>query len=254
MNTLILGALTIFIYFLIFFIAGQILKNNSIVDIGWGFGFVVVALVMIINNFTPERLLITLMVALWGLRLFYHILKRNIGKEEDFRYQNMRKKWGKNQVINAFFRVYMSQGVFMFMISMTVLTYGDNIQNILLTVMGIVVFSVGYFFEAVGDKQLKEFKSNPENKGKLMDKGLWQYTRHPNYFGEAVIWWGIYFTGLGFGAPIWAIISPITINVLVRYVSGVPLLEEKYKDREDFKEYKKKTPVFVPFVTPKEAK
>lgn len=254
MNTLILGALTIFIYFLIFFIAGQILKNNSIVDIGWGFGFVVVALVMIINNFTPERLLITLMVALWGLRLFYHILKRNLGKEEDFRYQNMRKKWGKNQVINAFFRVYMSQGVFMFLISMTVLTYGDNIQNILLVVLGIVVFSVGYFFEAVGDKQLKEFKSNPENKGKLMDKGLWQYTRHPNYFGEAVIWWGIYFTGLGLGAPVWAIISPITINILVRYVSGVPLLEEKYKDREDFKEYKKKTPVFVPFVKPKDAK
>lgn len=254
MNTLILGALTIFVYFLIFFIAGQILKNNSIVDIGWGFGFVVVALVMIINNFTPERLLITLMVALWGLRLFYHILKRNLGKEEDFRYQNMRKKWGKNQIINAFFRVYMSQGVFMFLISMTVLTYGDNIQNILLVVLGIVVFSVGYFFEAVGDKQLKEFKSNPENKGKLMDKGLWQYTRHPNYFGEAVIWWGIYFTGLGLGAPVWAIISPITINVLVRYVSGVPLLEEKYKDREDFKEYKKKTPVFVPFVKPKDAK
>jgi steroid 5-alpha reductase family enzyme len=148
----------------------------------------------------------------------------------------------------------MSQGVFMFIISMTVLTYGDNIQNILLVVLGIVVFAIGYFFEVVGDKQLKEFKSNPENKGKLMDKGLWQYTRHPNYFGEAVIWWGIYFAGLGFGAPIWAIISPITINVLVRYVSGVPLLEEKYKDREDFKEYKKKTPVFVPFVTPKEAK
>ncbi len=254
MNTLILGAVTIFIYFLLFFIAGQILKNNSIVDIGWGFGFVIVAFVMIINNFSIERLLITAMVSLWGLRLFYHILKRNLGKEEDFRYQDMRKKWGKKQVINAFFKVYMIQGVFMFIISMTVLTYGDSINNFLLVILGILVFAVGFYFESVGDKQLKEFKSNSENKGKLMDKGLWKYTRHPNYFGEAVLWWGIYITGLGFGAPLWAIVSPITITYLVRFVSGVPLLEEKYKDREDFKEYKKKTPIFVPFIKPKEAK
>ncbi|MDW7669337.1 MAG: DUF1295 domain-containing protein [Bacillota bacterium] len=254
MNTLILGAVTIFIYFLLFFIAGQILKNNSIVDIGWGFGFVIVAFVMIINNFSIERLLITAMVSLWGLRLFYHILKRNLGKEEDFRYQDMRKKWGKKQVINAFFKVYMIQGVFMFLISMTVLTYGDSINNTILVLIGLIVFVVGFYFESVGDKQLKEFKSNPENKGKLMDKGLWKYTRHPNYFGESLIWWGIYITGLGFGAPFWAIVSPITITYLVRFVSGVPLLEEKYKDREDFKEYKKKTPIFVPFVKPKEAK
>jgi len=254
MNTLILGAVTIFIYFLLFFIAGQILKNNSIVDIGWGFGFVIVAFVMIINNFSAERLLITAMVSLWGLRLFYHILKRNFGKEEDFRYKDMREKWGKKQVINAFFKVYMLQGLFMFLISMTVLTYGDSINNLVLVIIGVIVFVVGFFFESVGDKQLKEFKSNPQNKGKLMDKGLWKHTRHPNYFGEAVLWWGIYITGLGFGAPLWAIISPITITYLVRFVSGVPLLEEKYKDREDFKEYKKKTPIFIPFIKPKEAK
>src|SRR6056297_770892 len=252
MNTLIIGAVTIFIYFLLFFIAGQILKNNSIVDIGWGFGFVIVSFVMIINNFSVERLLITAMVSLWGLRLFYHILKRNFGKEEDFRYQNMRKKWGKKQVINAFFKVYMVQGLFMFLISMTILTYGDSIKHAALVVIGLIIFSIGFFFESVGDKQLKEFKSNPENKGKLMNEGLLKYTRHPNYFGEAVIWWGIYTTGLGFGAPLWAVISPITITYLVRFVSGVPLLEEKYKDREDFKEYKKKTPIFVPFLKPKE--
>src|SRR6056297_4359013 len=166
MNTLIIGAVTIFIYFLLFFIAGQILKNNSIVDIGWGFGFVIVSFVMIINNFSVERLLITAMVSLWCLRLFYHILKRNIGKDEDFRYQNMRKKWGKKQVINAFFKVYMVQGLFMFLISMTILTYGDSIKNAALVVIGLIIFSIGFFFESVGDKQLKEFKSNPENKGK----------------------------------------------------------------------------------------
>src|SRR6056297_2597329 len=169
MNTLIIGAVTIFIYFLLFFIAGQILKNNSIVDIGWGFGFVIVAIVMIINNFSAERLLITAMVSLWGLRLFYHILKRNFGKEEDFRYKDMREKWGKKQVINAFFKVYMLQGLFMFLISMTVLTYGDSINNLVLVLLGVVVFAIGYYFEVVGDKQLKEFKSKPENKGKLMD-------------------------------------------------------------------------------------
>ncbi|MDP3387228.1 MAG: DUF1295 domain-containing protein [Eubacteriales bacterium] len=247
-NNYLLAIIEIVVYFSIFFIIAQWLNNNSIVDIGWGLGFVLLSWVMFLNNPYPDRLIIPAMVSIWGLRLSYHIFIRNFGKPEDFRYVDMRKSWGEHQRINAFFKVFMLQGFLQFLVAMTIITYGSQIQNLILVVIGILIFVFGLAFESIGDKQLKDFKANPNNKGKIIQSGLWQYTRHPNYFGEATLWWGIFLVGIGTGAPFHSIIGPLTITVLVRFVSGVPLLENKYKDRPDFMAYKKKTPVFIPFI------
>jgi len=248
MNDVLLSGITIFLFFTGFFLVAQWKKDNSIVDIGWGLGFVVLSCVLWLNTPNLQRLIIPIMVSVWGLRLSYHIFRRNVGKPEDFRYVAMRKKWGDHQVINAFFKVFMLQGVLQFIVAMTIITYGDTVDNGVLVVVGVLVFIFGLTFESVGDHQLKVFKAKPENKGKLIDIGLWKHTRHPNYFGEATLWWGIFLTGIGLGAPWYSAIGALTITYLVRFVSGVPLLEEKYKDRPDFIAYKKKTPVFVPFI------
>jgi steroid 5-alpha reductase family enzyme len=247
-NHYLLAAIEILIFFSIFFIIAQVKNNNSVVDIGWGLGFVILSWVMFLTEISVERILIPLMVSVWGLRLSYHIFRRNFGKPEDFRYVNMRKSWGDRQRINAFFRVFMLQGVLQFLVAMSIITYGKEISNVGLVVVGVLIFAFGLGFEAIGDQQLKNFIGNPANKGQIMKSGLWQYTRHPNYFGEATLWWGIFLVSIGTGAPFHAIIGPITITILVRFVSGVPLLEKKYANRPDFIEYKKKTPVFVPFI------
>jgi steroid 5-alpha reductase family enzyme len=113
---------------------------------------------------------------------------------------------------------------------------------------GLGIFMAGFIFEAIGDYQLKRFKARDENKGKIITKGLWRYSRHPNYFGEAVLWWGIFLMCSGSRFDWIAVISPVTITFLLRFVSGVPMLEEKYRNRPDFIEYAAKTPVFVPFI------
>jgi len=239
----------IFTYFFMLFILGQILKNNSIVDIAWGFGFVVIAWYSYLRgNRSPNASITLVLVTIWGLRLFYHIAKRNIGKPEDFRYVNFRKKWGDHfPRLKAFLHVYMLQMVMMLMVSTSFLSNHVNNDTSLssLSFIGLGVWLFGFYFEAVGDYQLKKFINDKSNKGKLMVTGLYKYTRHPNYFGEAVMWWGIFLIGLT-NPTWWSIIGPITITVLVRFVSGVPMLEKKYADREDFKAYAKVTNIFIP--------
>ncbi len=245
-------AIVIFIYFNIVFILGQILKNNSIVDSFWGPGFLVVAL---FTFFTTKymglrTIIITSLVALWSVRLFFHITVRNWGKPEDFRYVNFRKKWGTSfALLKAYLHVYMLQAVLLFIVSLPIIASNNSPDQSLswLSYLGIAIWIIGYFFEVVGDKQLKDFLSKPENKGKLMTSGLWAYTRHPNYFGEATMWWGIFLIAITNLSGVWIIISPIVITLLLLFVSGVPMLEKKYKDRPDFIEYSKHTPKFFPW-------
>ena len=248
---MITAALIIFVYFTAFFIIGTALRNNSIVDIGWGPGFVLTAWILYLFE-SPKNLpylLMTLMITAWGVRLYLHIAKRNAGKGEDFRYANFRKAWGKWVVPRAFLQVYMLQGVFMFVISLPVIVKPD-VQpqvSVPLLLIGLILFAAGFLFEAVGDHQLRQFVTNPENKGKLMTHGLWQYTRHPNYFGEAVLWWGVFFVGLSGGVTVLSIVSPVTITLLLLFVSGVPLLEKAMKNRPGYAEYAAKTSVFIPW-------
>lgn len=244
------AALIIFLYFLVFFIVGTLLKNNSIVDIGWGIGFVITAWILFFlsNDYSLGKIIVNLMVSFWGLRLFYYILQRNIFKEEDFRYQNWRKEWGKWVIPRAFLQVYMLQGVFMFAVGLAV-NYA-NIYGVTFSwwmLIGLFVWLVGYAFEVVGDAQLKRHIKNPNKETKLIKWGLWKYTRHPNYFGEAVLWWGIYLVVLFGGGPWWLFVSALVITLLVRFVSGVPMLEKRMSKYEGWDEYAAKTNAFIPW-------
>ncbi len=252
MNMFIQTAIVIFAYFLILFITGQILKNNSIVDIGWGAGFVIIALYtyFVKGNYSLAGTVVTFLVFIWGTRLFYHILKRNIGKPEDYRYVQMRENWGdKSPVLKAFLRIYMLQMILMYIISIPVILVNSASEMKIpaFVYIGAAIWIFGFIFEAAGDYQLKVFKQNPQNKGKILTTGLWKYTRHPNYFGEAVMWWGIFLAALSVKNGIYTFISPILITFLLRFVSGVPILEKRYKDRPEFIEYSKKTNIFIPW-------
>jgi steroid 5-alpha reductase family enzyme len=245
----------IFTYFTLWYIAAFILKNSSIVDIGWGLGFVILACVGFAMNIAVPSAMVTLLVGIWGVRLSTHIFKRNYRKPEDFRYANFRKEWGKTYYIRAYFQLFLFQGVIMFLISLSFL-YANSavkIEIYSLFFAGIIVWLIGFFFEAVGDWQLKRFINTPTNKGKLIDVGLWKYTRHPNYFGEATMWWGIFLMALACNAPFFTIISPLTITLMVRFVSGVPMLEKSLSKNPAFSEYKKRTNIFIPWF-PKERK
>lgn len=245
------AALIIFGYFTLFFILGTVRKNNGVVDIGWGIGFVVVAWFMLLLRLPTSlaQLSITLLITLWGVRLFIHILQRNLGKPEDFRYATFRKNWGKWLIPRAFFQIYMLQGVLMYLISLPVILGRPGGESTIPALYGLgqLVFFIGFGFETIGDRQLAKFLRNPANRGKLMTTGLWRYTRHPNYFGEATLWWGIFLIALSGGVSWLAVVSPITITFLLLFVSGVPMLEKSMKNREGYADYARRTSVFVPW-------
>jgi steroid 5-alpha reductase family enzyme len=248
---LLYSALTILIYMLGWFIAALIKKDNSIVDIAWGLGFVVVAAVNFImsETWSGRQWLITVLIFIWAFRLAGHIFVRNRGRGEDFRYAKWREDWSQNVIIKTFINVFMLQGFFMLIIAYPIILVNCTAQKALniLDLLGFVVWLTGFFFESMGDYQLFKFKKDRSNKGKIMTSGLWKYTRHPNYFGEAVSWWGIFLIALSAPHGWTAVISPLVITFLLLKVSGVPMLEQKYKNNPEFMEYANKTSRFIPW-------
>ncbi len=246
-----LAAIAVFIYFFIFFLVAQFIRNNSIVDMGWGAGFILVALVCLFSQgaYVERNLLMTLLVLIWGGRLSYHIVRRNWGKPEDFRYAKWREEWGRWLVPRAFLQVFMLQGVLMLIIAYPIILVNASPRPGLtvLDFLGLAVWIIGFYFEAVGDKQLAQFKQDPANKGHVIKTGLWKYTRHPNYFGEATMWWGIFLLGLSVPLGWSGLISPLTITGMLLFVSGVPMLEKKYKDNPEFQAYARVTNKFFPW-------
>jgi steroid 5-alpha reductase family enzyme len=192
---------------------------------------------------------VTLLVTLWGLRLSLHVYLRNKDKPEDERYRKWREEWGKYVYIRSYFQAYLLQGALLFLIVLPVLIINMNPGGTwhIFSTLGVIVWIGGFFVEVVGDWQLAQFLKDPENKGELMTHGLWRYTRHPNYFGEVTLWWGIWIMALSVPYGWATVIGPITITVLILKVSGVPMLEEKMADHPDFAEYKKKTSMFIPW-------
>ncbi|MHA6260751.1 DUF1295 domain-containing protein [Sporosarcina sp. CAU 1771] len=239
-------------FFILAFTIGVVRKNNGLVDIAWGLGFVTVAVFTFFASelMTVRSILVTVLVLLWGLRLAYYLFKRNWNKPEDYRYVNMRKRWGSgfSKYPKMFLNVYILQLVLLFIIAQPIISVNTstNIGLRLLDYIGLALWIIGYIFEVVGDGQLKAFIKRPENKGKLMTNGLWKYTRHPNYFGEAVMWWGIYLITLSVPNGWTTIYSPIVITLLLLFVSGVPLLEKRYKEHPEWPAYVKKTSKFIP--------
>lgn len=252
LNIIIIDFLSVFLYMTLFYLASRIVKNNAIVDIGWGFGFVFsfLALLIFTQNINTYTLLFFILILIWGGRLSIFIFKRNSGKTEDFRYANWRKEWGKKEPLIAFFKIFMFQGLIMFILStpMMIAISEHSHQFGGFQLAGIIIFLTGFLFEAVSDYQMKLFKSEKENKGKIITLGLWKYSRHPNYFGEALLWWGIWLFSFQGNLSFVGIISPLVISFFLRYVSGVPMLEKKYSQRKDFQEYSTRTPIFIPFI------
>ncbi len=225
------------------------LKDNSVVDIFWGLGFAIIALftMFISGDLTLKKALVCIVISAWGLRLSVHIFLRNRGRGEDFRYRNWRETW-KNFYLQSFFKIFMLQGILMLIIASPVILINASASDDpgFLDICGLIFFFAGFAFEVIGDTQLARFRAIPENKGNLVKSGLWQYTRHPNYFGEALLWWGIWLMAVPEVNGLFTIVSPIVITLLLRYVSGVPMLEKKYEGRSDWEEYKSKVPAFIP--------
>lgn len=245
------SGLAVFFYMTAVFIIALIKKDNSVVDIAWGIGFILIAL---LTFFLAERcevrhILVTVLVVIWGLRLAAHIFIRNRGKGEDFRYAQWRKEWGKLFLLRSFFQIFMLQGFLMLIIAypLMLVNHSQEPGISFLDGAGFVLWLLGFFFEAGGDCQLARFKRNPENKGKIMKFGLWKYTRHPNYFGETAMWWGIFLIAISVKGGWTAVISPLLITFLLLKVSGVTLLEKKYKGNKEFEEYARRTSSFFPW-------
>ena len=229
------------------------LKDSSIVDIFWGTGFVIAGWVyfsLTKDGFLARKLLIAVITTIWGLRLSIHIFIRNAGKGEDFRYRKWRGEAGSAWWWRSFFKVFLLQGILMWIISAPLL--GAQISPLpakltWLDYLGALTWLVGFFFEAVGDWQLARFKANPANKGKLLTTGLWRYTRHPNYFGDATQWWGFYLIATAAGGW-YTIFSPVVMTFFLRQVSGVAMLEKTLKNtKPGFQEYVETTNAFIPW-------
>lgn len=246
-----LAALTVFIYMSLAFVLALARKNNGIVDVAWGLGFILVsfAVFTIHGHGRPRQWLALALVCLWGGRLALHIFRRNRGKEEDFRYAAWRRQWGNYFVIRSFGQIFMLQGLLLLLVIMPVLLIVGQEQPSInpLDGLGVLVWLSGFLFETIGDRQLAAFIKDPANRGKLMTGGLWRFTRHPNYFGEAILWWGMAILALSAPRGFLGLIGPTVITFLLLFVSGVPLLEKKYRGRPDFEAYKRKTPIFFPW-------
>jgi len=235
---------------IILWLVSLALKNSSIVDIFWGTGFVIVNLVAFcLSQQTMRQVLLTVLVTLWGLRLSIHIFLRNKGKPEDFRYAQWRRENGPRWWWVSFFKVFALQGILLSVVAIPLLTVqaaanGNSLAP--LDYLGGVVWTIGFLFEAVGDYQLAGFRSNPSNKGKIMTTGLWHYTRHPNYFGDTVQWWGFYILAAASGSW-WTVLSPVIMTILLLRVSGVTLLDRTMKTRPGYEEYMRTTNAFLPW-------
>ena len=229
------------------------LRDVSIIDVAWGLGFVVIGWVCFAagHGDRDRRLLLAVLVTLWGLRLAGHIGRRNAGKGEDRRYAAMRERDGNRFVLTSFYRVFLVQAVAMWIISLPLQAAGSigGSRGIgVLDVVGIAVWAVGFGFESIGDLQLDRFKADPGNRGKVMDKGLWRYTRHPNYFGDATMWWGLGVIAAAAGATaLWGLLGPALDTFTLTRVSGKPMLERDIEQRRPgYREYIERTSGFVP--------
>lgn len=245
----VLLALALFTFQFMWFVRAVVKKRNDVADVAWGLGFVGLAwLSYAMGQGNGRGLLVTVLITVWGLRLAFHIYTRSKGKDEDFRYAQWRKEW-KHFYLRSFIQVFMLQGLFLFCIAWPVLFVNleGPVSWQVWDVLGAIVWCIGFGFETIGDHQLTQFKKNPANRGKLMTTGLWRYTRHPNYFGDAVMWWGIFMIALAIPMGWMTVVSPLLITYLLRYVSGVPMLERKYAHHPEFEAYKQKTSVFFPF-------
>ncbi len=232
------------------FILSLLTRRNTVVDIFWGLGFVLVSWFTLYVNgaYLPRQLLTTLLVTLWGLRLSGYILYRNWGKGEDPRYEAIVKKWHKWFYLRSFLQLFMFQAVLLFIIALPIIVINTSKTAGLFRYydyISVLLWMIGFAFEVIGDWQLNRFLAQPANEGKILTTGVWRYTRHPNYFGEIVMWFALFLLALPVPYGIYSIVSPLTIIGILLFIS-LPATEKLFKDNEEFQAYKKKTSAIIP--------
>ncbi len=236
------------------YIVSRLFKRTDVVDMAWGLAFIVAAVSsFLVSGSGPEigwniQTVTSGLVLIWGLRLAYHIGKRLLSHPEDKRYVDLRRSWKGNEAVNSYARIFFVQAVLATLVSTAVIHINFAQQQTIgvLAYIGIAAWLIGFFFEAVGDAQLKKHLANKANKGKLMTSGLWKYTRHPNYFGEATMWWGVFIISLGTTYGWVGILTPAVITYLLLFISGVPMTEKAFEGRKGWKQYKARTSIFIP--------
>lgn len=238
------------IFMTIVFVMAQKKRRLDVVDAAWGMVFIVIGFGSFwLGSRGPLQLLVTLLVTIWGMRLSYYIARRLArSHEEDPRYAAMRQMWRGNEAVNAYFRIFVVQTLLALVISggVIMINLASRTDVGFFAFIGAALWLIGFLFESIGDAQLRRHLANPANKGTLMKSGLWRYTRHPNYFGEALQWWGIFVIALTVHGGWMTVISPMVITILLLFVSGVPLTEKRFEGKPGWAAYKKRTSVFIP--------
>lgn len=244
------GAVTV-AAMLLLWLAATVRRDVSIVDLYWGVGFAIVAWSAAMLNAPPTRRawVVASLTTVWGLRLSLHLLRRNWGRDEDRRYAAMRRQHGPRFIWVSLFTVFILQALILWFTSLplqaAMVSRAADFPT-LLDFLGIALWCIGFFFEAVGDRQLVRFQADPRNRGRVLDRGLWRYTRHPNYFGDACVWWGLYLLAAA-GGGAWTAASPLLMTFLLLRVSGVSLLEQTIVERRpEYAEYQARTNAFFP--------
>ncbi len=238
---------TVIVFFHILFFLGWYRLNNSHVDIGWGSSFVLLSVILAcqFGVVMTTQWITLILIGLWGVRLSVHLWLRQWGKPEDFRYALMRQNWGRTWLAKSYLNIYLLQMVIMLFVSLPIfMVFISRAASIGFTYMGALIALLGLGIEVVSDYQLAKFKKQPS--GRFIETGLWRYSRHPNYLGEAFFWWGIAIIALGVPYGFIGLLSAILVTILVRYVSGVPFLEARYQRDTEFQQYAKRVPVFLP--------
>lgn len=221
----------------------------SVVDTTWGLGFVAVAAIAAVvgDGAGWRRVALLLVVAIWGLRLARHMHQRNSGKGEDPRYAAMLEKEKGNPTFVAIRKVYGIQGLSVWFVSLPIQVSAAAGEGVVaVAVVGLVLWLLGVTFESVGDKQLNDFKADPANKGKVMDRGLWSWTRHPNYFGDSCVWWGIWLVAASTWPGGLTVLSPVAMTYFLVFATGARLLEKHMAERPGYAEYQRRTSYFLP--------
>jgi steroid 5-alpha reductase family enzyme len=239
------------------FAIGRRIGRYNVVDVAWGVGFVAMAAVAaVLGHGDPtRRLLLLALVAIWALRLSWHIQRKTAGKGEDPRYAALLRDAtlalgappACGGVVRKVFLLQAFIGWFVsFPLQLSAVTGPTPEPLTAITVVGVAVWLVGFTFEAVGDRQLRAFKCDPANRGVVMDRGLWAWTRHPNYFGDAAVWWGLWLITINGWLPLATVGSPLLMTYFLVYVSGARLTEELMAGRPGFGEYRERTAFFIP--------
>jgi steroid 5-alpha reductase family enzyme len=239
------------IYMFFWFLVSRVARRNDVADVAWGLGFVSLAFVTLFTQgpVTYRKLLCVTVVTLWGFRLAVYVFLRNRKKPEDERYRKLREKWGKSEFIKSLVIVFGMQGLLLFLVSLPVLFYiaSSKTEIGFFEILGGLISITGLIIEALADYQKNLFKKEPHNRARFTQVGLWKYSRHPNYFGEILVWWGAFIMAISEFSAWWTIIGPVTITFLLLKVTGIPMLEKNYKARVGYAEYLKSTRLLLPW-------